>query len=537
MLRYQVSQPKNLLGSARQNHISAPLLAGLGRSGTSSDPELYIQVKQPFGATYTPKRRHHSSPNLPFIEDFDDEDQSQAILNDILDVPSIGRSDLRMRREPLDQILNSNRQPKRPRLHGWRSGPLFEEPEEGYTGLQRSIDVERELSRMAIILKDEVQYQKLVCQSGVVAQYTLDLLQQLADYAVTTSPLRSLIYKAMLRLSSNSGLHPQCLAINHVEKLDDHPVAGGGFGDVWKGMLGRAQSQVVCLKIVKVYLTSDVQKLFSEYLQEAIVWRQLRHQGVLPFLGLYYLDNGRKQLCLVSPWMERGNLVQFLRKTDSKDVDHHLLVYDIAVGLEYLHRTKIVHGDLKGVNILIKPSGRPCIADFGLARVADSQVFRMSSSTDSHQRGTVRWLAPEVHGGKRTSKSSDIYAFGCVCYEIFSGGYPPFHDVLHDSAVIIKVLVHKERPSRPLNTPALTDSMWSIVDSCWNAEEDRRPTAETVVKLLKRFEPISAAINEDKEWDESLASALWESVEYPPIAPNWDVLERLLSQLESDCVS
>ncbi|EEB97608.1 hypothetical protein MPER_03040 [Moniliophthora perniciosa FA553] len=190
----------------------------------------------------------------------------------------------------------------------------------------------------------------------------------------------------------------------------------------------------------------------------------------------------------------------------------------------------------KGVNILIKPSGRPCIADFGLARVADSQVLRMSSSTGAHHRGTVRWFAPEVHSGKRTSKSSDVYAFGCVCYEIFSGGYPPFHDVLHDSAVIIKVWIHKERPSRPLDTPALTDSMWSIIDSCWIAEEDRRPTAETVVKQLKRLELLSVAINEDNEWDESPASALWESVEYPPMTESdWDVLDRLLSQLESDC--
>ncbi|EEB99358.1 hypothetical protein MPER_00976 [Moniliophthora perniciosa FA553] len=80
---------------------------------------------------------------------------------------------------------------------------------------------------------------------------------------------------------------------------------------------------------------------------------------------------------------------------------------------------KIIHGDLKGVNILMRPSGRPCIADFGLARVADSKVRKMSSSTDAHHLGTIRWLAPELlRDDGRTTKSSDMYAFGCVCYEV-----------------------------------------------------------------------------------------------------------------------
>ncbi|KAL0568702.1 Rho guanine nucleotide exchange factor [Marasmius crinis-equi] len=143
----------------------------------------------------------------------------------------------------------------------------------------------------------------------------------------------------------------------NVRKLGEHPVGGGGFGDVWKGTLGYSETApIVCLKVVKVYLASDVQASLKEYLREAIVWKQLKHPNLLPFLGMFYLDGTRQRICLVSPWMEHGNLVHYLKDTPRESVDHLLLVYDIVSGLSYLHVMKVVHADLKGVNILITSS-------------------------------------------------------------------------------------------------------------------------------------------------------------------------------------
>ncbi|EEB91723.1 hypothetical protein MPER_09873 [Moniliophthora perniciosa FA553] len=161
-----------------------------------------------------------------------------------------------------------------------------------------------------------------------------------------------------------------------------------------------------------MYVMADVQQLLKEYLREVIVWRQLKHPNILPCLGLYYLDNSPERMCLVSPWMDNGNLTDFLKDHPRESVDRILIMYDVANGLSYLHGSKIIHGDLKGVNILITPSRRACLADFGLSRVADSQVFKISPSS-AHTTGTVRWLAPEVHRGMNTSLESDIYAYGC----------------------------------------------------------------------------------------------------------------------------
>ncbi|KAF9255254.1 hypothetical protein L218DRAFT_1036269 [Marasmius fiardii PR-910] len=197
------------------------------------------------------------------------------------------------------------------------------------------------------VLENGQRSKKLVESNGEDAQLWLDALQALAKHPEIPTRLRSSTLKAMLRLSKKSDLIPKCLMINNIEKLGDYPVGYGGFGDLWMGKVG---GQVLGLKVPRISRTSDVQKLLRDYNREAIVWQQLDHPNVLPFMGIYYMNEARTQLCLVSPWMEQGNLVTFLETTPREEVDLYLLVYDVASGLAYLHRMKVVHGDLKGVS-------------------------------------------------------------------------------------------------------------------------------------------------------------------------------------------
>ncbi|KAF9256251.1 kinase-like protein [Marasmius fiardii PR-910] len=329
------------------------------------------------------------------------------------------------------------------------------------------------------VVDDEEQARKLLEYKGEDAQMWLDALQLLTDLPEVETKLRSSMYKIMLHLSKRSGLCPRTLMIENVTRLGDNPVDWGGFGLVWKGRIGISK-KVVCLKVVKIYTeASDVQRvrLLAAYMQEAIVWQQLKHPNVLPFIGMYYLNNTQEQLCLISPWMDDGNLSQFVKKNNH--IDHYSLAYDVAAGLHYLHSKKIVHGDLKAVNVLITPDERACIGDFGLSRIADTQAIRLTSSTTS-VKGSERWLSPELlmpDPSCAPSTSSDIYAYGCVCYEIFTQGNVPFHE-LRDAAVVLAVVINKRHPLRPEQpvTP-LTDEMWNIMVSCWNFKPRERPTA------------------------------------------------------------
>ncbi|KAK1215506.1 Protein kinase of the Mitotic Exit Network [Marasmius sp. AFHP31] len=356
------------------------------------------------------------------------------------------------------------------------------------------------------------------------AQRWLDLLQALTDYPDIPRQTRSTIFKLMLRLSKKSGMYPKCLKINNVERLGSYPVAGGGFGDVWKGKIA---NEIVGLKVVKVYLVSDVQLLLKEYMREAIVWQQLRHPNLLPFVGMYYLGEGQGQLCLVSPWMEQGNLVTFLKNTPPERVDRMQLAYDVASGLAHLHGIKIVHGDMKGVNVLITPEFRACIGDFGLSHVADSHAVKLSTSFTSRAKGTTRWLAPELLNPELSSVSteqSDMYAYGCVCYEasrFIYAGRAPFHD-LTDGAVIFAVLLRQQHPSRPEGLE--DDVIWELMTSCWNHNSSLRPAAADALERIRhlstsssRVEIGSGDIQDAPEWKALNVDAIRRNVEYPPL--------------------
>ncbi|KAL0067731.1 Rho guanine nucleotide exchange factor [Marasmius tenuissimus] len=344
------------------------------------------------------------------------------------------------------------------------------------------------------VISDREEYKRVLEARGHEAQQCLDALHALLGLPDIENKLRTSILKLILRLSKRSNLCPKCLNINNVERISERPIDGGGFGDVWKGKVG---SQFVCLKVVKVYLVSDVQKLLKEYMREAIVWEQLHHPNLLPFMGMYYLDEAREPLCLVSPWMDRGNLVRYLKNTPSERADHQVLVYDVASGLAYLHSLNIIHGDLKGVNVLMTPDERACITDFGLSRVADTHSLYLSSSTMG-QGGTTRWSAPELLQSNPPSSvtmKSDTYAYA---------GNVPFHG-LAEPAVMFAVVINKQHPERPSGVRELTDDMWGIMIKCWNHDAQERPEAEDVRSDVP------------SEWDGLSVAEAWKHVEYPSV--------------------
>ncbi|KAJ7819527.1 kinase-like domain-containing protein, partial [Mycena leptocephala] len=319
----------------------------------------------------------------------------------------------------------------------------------------------------------------LACR-GSDAQSVLNLLQSLLDMD-STLPMRPLLFKALIRLSRASGLHPECLPLGIIPRLGQL-VAGGGFGDIYKGVISE---HVVAIKIIKVYDYSDKQAVLKAFGREALIWRQLSHPNLLPFLGIYHVE-GRP--CLVSPWMENGNVMQFLKIYRNFSEQQRLsFILDVALGLKYLHQNNVVHGDLKGVlNILVTPSARACIADFGLSSIAHATSQKFThTTTDATQGGTARYLPPELISGDRKKHFvSDIYSFACVGYEILTGNVP-FHQIREDVTVALKVL-DGERPLRPA-LPSSTfplDELWALFEGCWKDDPEIRPTAVEIVEQL-----------------------------------------------------
>ncbi|KAG6906988.1 hypothetical protein DXG01_011064 [Tephrocybe rancida] len=352
-----------------------------------------------------------------------------------------------------------------------------------------ALDVDVICARLYGVLKDKERYRHLVHLQGDDAQALLDLIQILLDLPSLDRIFRGPFLNTILRLSRRSKLFPGRLWQKRVALEGSEPIAAGKFGDVWKATFC---GQAVAVKVLKIYQRSNLEKHIKKVLQETVIWRQLRHVNVLPFLCLHHIDNNERRIGLVSPWMNNGNVKEFLQR--NTDVDRISLVTDIAEGLEYLHtmEPKIVHGDLKAVNILISDLHRACLADFGLSSASESQAIRLTSFSSTPRGGTTRWTAPELLKGSEnvSNTQTDVYAFACVCYEIFSGDIP-FPKL--DEYPVMLAVIKGQRPTRPAQcknwkTPCvdlgLDDKMWALIERCWEADAAHRPSMRVVLQDL-----------------------------------------------------
>ncbi|KAF9267842.1 kinase-like protein [Marasmius fiardii PR-910] len=230
--------------------------------------------------------------------------------------------------------------------------------------------------------------------------------------------------------------------------------------------------------------------------KEALIWQQLKSPFVVPFLGID-AETFPSFFCMVSPWMRHGTVLKHLADHGRNGVDKRL--HEIAQGLAYLHSQKVVHGDLRGSNVLINDEWQACLTDFGLTVFDDATAAVTAAS--SRRGGSVRWMAPELHIPQsfgldrfQLTPETDIYAFGCVCLEVYTGR-PPFSDTLHDPTVILKV-IQGGRPCRPMGEGGMSDQLWKMVEMCWSHHFADRLKTEEVVELTRKLSDADTQVSE-----------------------------------------
>ncbi|KAF6750549.1 kinase-like domain-containing protein [Ephemerocybe angulata] len=325
---------------------------------------------------------------------------------------------------------------------------------------------------------------------GDQAQAVLDALQASAPRHQGNWNQHLRILCLLLRLAKLSSLYPRSVLLEGVTREGAHALTAGHFGEIWKGSF---RGESVCVKVLKVYQRGDINKLLNAFTREALLWNHMRHDNVLPFQGIHRLPGDEAgRIALISPWMENGNIVDYLARCPMPD--RYALARDVCEGLAYLHKQDIIHGDLKGVNILVDGAGRARVADFGLSFIVQSEILRWTASTTTvSQGGTVRWQAPELFNPEmedaKSTKLTDIYSLGCVFYEIFTGQIP-FYEVQKEYTVISFVLSGKQpsRPSpgsKPFTDWGLTETFWTMcIEGCWNREPQGRPQLSEVLSSL-----------------------------------------------------
>ncbi|KAF9644868.1 kinase-like protein [Thelephora ganbajun] len=256
--------------------------------------------------------------------------------------------------------------------------------------------------------------------------------------------------------------------------ISGQPVASGSSGDLYEGTLNGSK---VCVKRVRVYSRDDPTKHTKTFYQEAVLWKRLEHKNIVPLLGITSTP-----LQLISGWMPGGDLTGYIKRYP--DADRLSLLSDVAEGLQFLHSHNIVHGSLKGSNILVDATSHARITDFGLAAVTQNLDSMRSTSDDWGH--ITRWTPPEILSEEGSySKEADVFSFAMVMIEVFTG-VVPFNGGPPEAAVV--AITSGKRPSRP-NHPSFTDELWALIQHCWQQDPHLRLEISEVIKVLCGLEP------------------------------------------------
>ena len=202
------------------------------------------------------------------------------------------------------------------------------------------------------------------------------------------------------------------------------PLGSGGMGDVFRARDARLKRDVA-LKVLLISALTDPDRR-ARFEREAQVLASLNHPNIAQVYGV---ELNADAPVIVMELVEGPTLAERLEQ-GALPIDEALpMAIEVCDGLEAAHERGIVHRDLKPANIKVRAGGGVKILDFGLARVlSDEAVDAANSPTVLGGRtemglvlGTAAYMSPEQARGRVVDKRADIWAFGCVLYEMLAG--------------------------------------------------------------------------------------------------------------------
>jgi len=220
----------------------------------------------------------------------------------------------------------------------------------------------------------------------------------------------------------------------------------GGMATVFKAYHA-SLDRYVAIKALHPAFNQDV-TFEARFQREARVVAKLEHPHIVP---VYDYAEHEKRPYLVMKFIEGDTLKAKLDKGPLTSEDIAKIVDAVGSALSYAHKQGVLHRDIKPSNVLVAKDGQMYLADFGLARIAQSGESTLSSDMIM---GTPQYISPEqAMGVKQLDERTDLYSFGVMLYEMVVGKVPfnadtPF-SVIHDHIYSPLPLPHTVNPNVP----------------------------------------------------------------------------------------
>jgi serine/threonine protein kinase len=242
--------------------------------------------------------------------------------------------------------------------------------------------------------------------------------------------------------------------------LLEQAVGRGGTGEVWRGR--RVDTgEPVAVKLLRSTLAEDdevVRRFFG--MRQTLT--QLRHQNLVAVRDLV-AEGGA--LAVVMDLVDGVDLRRTMRRSPLRAEEALRVLAQIALALEYVHDSGLVHRAVKPQNVLVERSEVSVTArlsDYGIAHLAESAAAHTGGPQLTQPLNGVAYVAPDLIGGGRITPAADVYSLGVLAYELFTGRPP----------------TGERHPNPP---PGVPDRLWETILSCLAFNPAERPAAGTLI--------------------------------------------------------
>ncbi len=259
-------------------------------------------------------------------------------------------------------------------------------------------------------------------------------------------------------------------------------IGKGGMGEVFK--VADARGNLFALKRLAREIASE--EGLSRFKREALAASSLEHRNVVRFIELVEHE-GRPHILM--EYLEGRTLAYYLKDGQPLGVENVLAVsIQVAEGLVSAHAKGIVHRDLKPANIFVSRNGSLKLLDFGIAKLVDAVSGSESTALDRITRtgqilGTAEYMAPEQARGDAVDARSDVFAFGCVLYQMLTG-----RSAFAGESVLEKLRSLTNDDPEPVRqlVPSAPEALASLAERCLEKDANDRPqTMRDVLSELR----------------------------------------------------
>ncbi len=277
-------------------------------------------------------------------------------------------------------------------------------------------------------------------------------------------------------------------------------LGAGGLSEVW--LAEEVGSEDVGARerlAVKILADAHARRpaLVDHFRREFAVAQSLVHPGIVRPLDFH---SGEGRHFFTMPALPGGHIGERREESWSEAMRRLLPVCD---ALAYAHRKGVVHGDIKPHNILLDESGTARLTDFGAARLPDADPDPRIAKAG----GSLACMSPQQREGHPAQISDDIYALGCVAYELLCG-FPPYAPDISEERIQAGQAASPAAPAAPEGLPRLPEALVKLVMAMLARDSVRRPaTVQAIRAGLEEILQESAAEREPAETADPAADA------------------------------